>query len=153
MGSCGFFLTPLSAIDVPWLEVRGDDLQWAGSSSLLRRRPNDGKIYATLWDLSLQKGRSIGDDTRAIRVGYTELRKCSGCSTRALGRAWPRLLAWGLLVSLEPHEDREPALYRVRSLGLVDTLYMDAGCTHFRILVGGKIQPFKAKPVVKEEVA
>jgi hypothetical protein len=135
----------------PELEVRGDDHAMTSCLSIFDVRRNDGKIYAALVRMAEENGRSADDGTWAVRVGYTALRKASGCSTRALGRAWPRLLELGFLKSIEPHKDRRAARYVGRSIACVDSTYKDAGYMYFRVLPDGKILPFRPKPQARQE--
>lgn len=130
---------------IPELDVRGDDHVFTSCLTFFDLHRNDGKVYATLFKLATEEGKDNGDGTRTIRVGYKKLRNASGCSTRAMGRAWPRLLDLGFLKSREPHKDRRAARYVVCSISCLDSIYKDAGCTHFRISPDRKIQPFRQK--------
>lgn len=137
--------TPLLArLGVSTFVVREDDLALTSTRLIFGTCRNDGKIYDALMQLAVATGRQIDDDAWTIRIGYSALSKASGCSPRALGRAWPRLIDWGFLQFIEPHNDRRPTKYIVRSIACVDAIYKDAGCTHFRIIRGGKIQPFRS---------
>lgn len=139
--------TPLLArLGVPTFGVREDDLALTSTKLVFKTYLNDGKMYNALMRLAVADGRQTDDNTWTIRVGYTALSKASGCSPRALGRARARLIDGGFLRSTEPHNDRQPITYIVRSIACVDAIYRDAGCTHFRIMPGGKIQPFRSAP-------
>jgi hypothetical protein len=130
----------------PDFDVRGDDYYFTTCLDFFKIWRNEGKIYRALLSLDKNKGGANREDgIRAIRVGYTELVKVSGCSTRALGRAWPRLKALGFLVERKKHEDRRSARYTIRTIELLDSLYMSAGCTHFRVMRDRSLQPFRAK--------
>jgi hypothetical protein len=129
-------------------EVRGDDHEMPSCLSLFAVRRNEEKIYRALLKMAYAAGMGSGDDTWAIRVGYTALRKATGCSSRAFGRAWPRLLAWGFLKSIEAHQDRRCARYIVRSVESVDATYKEMGYTYFRVMPDGSLQPFRPKPRV-----
>ncbi len=130
------------------LEVRGDDHPITSCVALFDIRRNDGKIYRALLKMAMADGRCTGADIWSIRVGYTALRKATGCSSRAFGRAWPRLLAWGFLKSIEAHQDRRCARYIVRSVESVDATYKEMGYTYFRVMPDGSLQPFRPKPRV-----
>ena len=155
--SLGFVVIPDTAADsdnliatvktnslVPALEVRRDDRAFTSSSLLLKHNRNEERIYDALLHLAVKHGSQNDDGTWMVRVGYTALSGASGCSTKAFGRAWPRLLKWGFLRSIEPHHERQPALYAIRSLASVDAIFKKAGCTHIRVLKTGTIQPFRS---------
>jgi hypothetical protein len=140
----------LLASGVSTLEVRNDDLEFSSSRLIFQAYRNDGRIYDTLMQLAVANGDRTDDGAWTISIGYSDLRKASGCGDRALGRAWPRLLEWGFLRSIEPHTDRQPSKYILRSIACVDAIYRDAGCTHLRVLPGGKFQPFRSAPSIGE---
>lgn len=130
----------------PEFDPRGDDLVLNTCLDFFDVLRNEGRIYAALLRIATGDGKNNGDGTWTVRVGYTDLCRESGCSTRALGRAWPRLETLGVLIERESHKDRRAARYTIRSVELLDTRYKDAGCTHFRLLSPTNVQPFRAKP-------
>ena len=131
---------------VPTLVLRNDDRALTSCRVLFETYRNDGTIYDALVQIAMQRRTQIPGDMWAIRVGYTELAKASGCSRRTLQRAWPNLLKWGFVESIAPYQERVPKVYVVRSTAAVDAIYAAAGCTHIRIMRGGTIQPFRAEP-------
>jgi len=124
---------------------RGDDHQMPSSLSLFEVRRNEGLIWCALLDMAKANGTPAGDETWSIQVGYKALRTATGCSTRALERAWPRLLAWGFLERIVEHHNRESKIYTIRSVARVDAIYKDFGYTYFRVMKG-ELQPFRSKP-------
>jgi hypothetical protein len=140
---------PLLARRVLTLEVRNDDFELTTTRLVLQRYRNDGKIYDALFHLA-DANEDPTVDGWAIRIGYTALSQASGCDRRAFGRAWPHLIDWGFLRSIEPHTDRQPSKYMLRSIACVDAIYRDAGCTHLRVLPGGRLQPFRSVPSIGE---
>jgi hypothetical protein len=128
------------------LELRGDDHAMVSSVSLFEVRRNDGIIYRALLEMAMTTGRGFGTNNWSIRVGYTALRLATGCSTRALGRAWPRLQELGFLKSREAPQGRRSARYILRSIESVDEIYASVGYTHYRVMPNGKLQPFRPKP-------
>jgi hypothetical protein len=144
MGSL-FDLSLFSVSPYPEFELRGDDHVLSSCLDFFCPLRNEGKIYAALLRLATLIGKDNGDGTWTVRVGYTDLRRESGCSTRALGRAWPRLEHLGFLVEREAHKDRRPARYIIRSIELLNSRYKVDGCTHFRVMPNLSLQPFRAK--------
>jgi hypothetical protein len=141
--------TPLS---VPELARRGSDRELTTATALFGLRKNEGIIYAALYDLAVREGTDNQDGTWTVQVGYKTICELSARSKRSLGRAWPRLLRWGFLAARSEHQDRVSTVYVVRSPESLDSMYKDAGITHYRILRGGKVQPFRPKPGVAEEL-
>jgi len=131
---------------VSTFSVREDDIELTSIRLVFKTCRNDGKIYDALIQLAVSNGGLTDDGAFTITIGYSALTKASGCQTRALGRARPRLIDWGFLRSFEPHADRQPTKYVVRSIACLDAIYRDAGCTHLRITPGGKMQPFRSAP-------
>jgi hypothetical protein len=127
---------PLFARRALALEVRNDDFELTTTRLVLQRYRNDAKIYHTLMKLAVANGDPTVGEVWAIRIGYAALSTASGCDSRALGRAWRRLLEWGFLRSIEPHTDRLPTRYFVRSIACLDAIYRGAGCTHLRVYDG-----------------
>jgi hypothetical protein len=135
----------------PEFDARGDDYSLITCLDFFRVLRNEGKVYSALLRLADSRGaNSRNNDTWVIRVGYTELVKVSGCSTRALGRAWPRLKSLGFLVDHKKHEDRRSARYTIRTIECLDALYKSSGCTHFRVMRDRSLQPFQAKVVAAQ---
>ena len=134
----------LARLGVSIFEVREDDLELTSTRLVFRTSRNDAKIYDALMQLAVVGGHPTNQDALTIRIGYSALSKASGCSPRALGRAWPRLIDWGFLRSMEPHIDRQPTRTREwASMSVTRYTEMYAGLT-FRITRSGKLQPFRS---------
>lgn len=130
----------------PQFSVLGDDYPFTSCLDFFRILRNEEVIYRVLLRLATAKGKhNLYDDTWTIRVGYTRLAQESGCSKRALGRAWPRLEALGFLIEREQHTDRRPSRYKLRSISVLNRLYKEAQVTHFRVMPNKSIQPFCSK--------
>jgi hypothetical protein len=127
-------------------EVRGDDHEMPSCLALFAVRRNEEKIYRALLKMANAAGMGHSDDTWAISVGYTALRKATGCSSRAFGRAWPRLLGWGFLVERVENHNRSCARYYIRSIESLSAKYRDLGYVYFRVMPDGNLQPFRPKP-------
>lgn len=140
-----FDLSLFSVPLYPEFELRGDDYVLSTCLDFFKLRRNEGKIYAALLRLAMKNGKNNGDGTWTISVGYTKLCRESGCSTRALGRAWCRLETLGFLADRKKHDDRRSARYTVLTIEALDALYKDAGCTHYRVMPDKTLQPFRAK--------
>lgn len=107
--------------------VRGDDHQMPSCLSIFEIRRNEGKIWSSLLNMAKANGTPAGDETWLIQVGYGVLRTATGCSARALERAWPRLLQWGFLERIEEHHNRTCKKYIVRSEARVDADFKQKG--------------------------
>ena len=160
-----FDVSLFSIPQYPEFEIRGDDYELNTCLDFFRITRNEGKIYAALLRLASGNvmtngknnhkitGKNNSDGSWTVRVGYTDLCQESGCTTRALGRAWPRLESLGFLTDRERHNDRRAARYTIRSIELLDSIYRRAGCTHFRVMPDKSLQPFRTKPSSLEQGA
>jgi hypothetical protein len=132
---------------VPTLELRGDDVRIETYASLIEHYPNDLKIYTAMLKLADedQKGTRVDQDSWTMRIGYAEICEASECCKRALSRAWPRLERLGIVVLIEMHKDRRENLYLVHAPEWLERKCQESGCTHYRLLKEGLIQPFRPR--------
>jgi hypothetical protein len=120
--------------------------------SPLRNYRNDVRAYISLIDLSQRCGKRINEYVWRVQVGYGILVPASGCSTRALERAWARLeLLSYVLRYPKGHDGKVPTTYWVRTLEGMMAMFEGAGCTHFRVLRGKRIQLFRPKAIGKSK--
>ena len=137
--------------NVPTWDLLGDDHEISGYDSLLPNE-NDLKIYNAIVKLAEEpgKGTKVNEHIWTIRVGYRDICQRSGCCKRALGRAWPRLGRLGVVVCKERHSDRIENLYLVRMPEWLVQQYRQLGCTHYRVLPKGILQPFRPRSEAEE---
>lgn len=116
--------------------------------TLLERDKNARILYAALLGLA-EEGVKVTEHIRRVQVGYTELKRLTHLSSRAIQRIRPRLAVINYVVEYPVARGRSPYTYWVRTEDGVIAMLTAADCNYVRLFADSmQIELLAYAPVI-----